>query len=233
MVIGIEHLPEGRTENALGIKDGQAKGISVNNLVRIIIYANFAADTANNNEAREQAFLDHIEVLCKTTEGYVHILMGLGKDIYGNTIMTVKLEPIDCLIREGLIFTGVKFNASLIYNQFSVFNQVLTDILTGIHTVATGDGDVGIHVHTAFPMGAVQNPICEATGEAAAKTDDDTLLLGLFGKVGGKGCFTGAGDTKIDVEHQGMLGITDIMKHGIQNIKNQNINQCHIIINSF
>ena len=107
MVIGIEQLPERRAENTTGINDRQTKRISVNNLVGGFVNTDFAANTADNDEKRENRPTDYIEVLSQTAEGNVHIFMGLREYINRHAIMTVELEPVNSSFRERFIFTGI------------------------------------------------------------------------------------------------------------------------------
>ena len=199
MVISIEHLPEGRAKNALGIQNGNTEGISVHNLVGIVVNADFAADTLDNNKPGQDAFLDHKKVLGKAAKSYIHILMGLGKHIHGNAVMTVELEEINSVDREGFILTGIELHAGLINNEFCVFNKILAQILPGIHPISTGNGDIGIDTNGTLPVLAVYNPVCKTAGKTAAEADHNTLTLGLFGEVGGKGSLAGAGNTEVNI----------------------------------
>ena len=142
MVIGIKHLPQGRAEDAAGAEDRRVKGIGINNLVCGIINSNFAANTADNDETGNQRFFDNIEVLGKAAQGHIHILMRLREHINRHTIMTVELEPIDSRFGKGFILAGVEFHASFVDDKFTVLNEIIADILTGIDFIATLDRDI-------------------------------------------------------------------------------------------
>ncbi|PWL75892.1 MAG: hypothetical protein DBY24_10410 [Prevotellaceae bacterium] len=168
MVIGIKHLPEGRAEDTLGIQDGNAEGVSVHNLVGIVINTHFTTDTLDHDEPGKDTLLDHIEILGKAAEGHVHIFMGLTEHIHGNAVMAVELEEVNSISREGLILTGIKLHASLVDNKLPVLYQILAQVLPCIHTISTGNGDIGINTNGAFPVLAAHNPICKAAGKTAA-----------------------------------------------------------------
>ena len=198
MVIRIEHLPKGRAEDMLGVQDGDTKGVGIYNLVGIIVNADFAADALDNDEPRENTFLDNIKVLSKATQGYIHIFMRLAENIHRNTIMTVKLKEVNSIGGEGFILTGIELHAGLINDEFPVLDEILAQIFPGIHLIGAGNGNIGINTDGAFPVFTIYNPVGKTAGKTAAEADHNALTLSLFSKISGKSSLAGAGHAKID-----------------------------------
>ena len=105
--------------------------------------ADTAANTFRGDEERNERFSDHVEVLSKAAQGYVHVLKGLGKHVHGNAVVTVILEKLDCGLREGFIVAAVELYASFIYNHLTILYHVYAYILTGVQAEGSGNGDVG------------------------------------------------------------------------------------------
>ena len=199
MLVCIEHPPERRAKDALGIKDRHAKGISVADLMGIIIDTNFPADELDTNEPGDKGTLDHIKMLCQAAESDVHILIGLGKHVHGNTTMPVILEPLDSIHGERLVLAGIKIYTSFINDELAVIDRHFAYVLLTIHLIGALDGHVGKDTDRTFPMLTIYDPIRKTAGEPAAEADHNTLTLGLFGKVGGKGSLAGAGNAEVNI----------------------------------
>lgn len=223
MVIGIKHLPERGAEDTASMEDGEAERVGVNDLVGSFVNTDFTANTANDNKVRDKGFFDYIKILSETAEGYVHILMRLREHVYGHAIMAMEFKPVDSSFRERLVLTGIELNTGLIDNELTVFHHIDADIVSGINTVAAVNRDIGPYIHAALPVFTVQNPVGEAVGPAATGFNDDAFFLGLFGKIGSKGGFTGAGDAEIDIEHERVLGVIGILESVIQQDENKEV----------
>ena len=61
-------------------------------------------------------------------------------------------------------------------------------------------------------MFAVEDTGSEGVGETLAEFNDDAFFLGMFGEVGGKGSFTRAGDTKVNIQVERVFGVIDILE---------------------
>ena len=114
MFVGVEQLPEGRTEDAFGVDDGETEVVGIHNLVGVFVDADFAANTANADKIGNEGFFDHEEVLGKTAQGYIHILMGLAEYIHGHAVVAVVFKPLDGVLREVFIVAGVEVYASFV-----------------------------------------------------------------------------------------------------------------------
>lgn len=207
VLVCIEHPSERRAKDALGIKYGHAKGISVTDLMGVIIDTNFPADKLDTDEPGDKGTLDHIKMLCQAAEGDVHILIGLGKHVHGNTAMPVILEPLDSIHGERLVLAGIKIYTSLINDKLAVIDRHFAYVRLAIHPIGALDGHVGKDTDRTFPMLTIYDPIRKTAGEPAAQTDHDALTLRPPGQVGSEGGLAGAGHTEIDIELEGMLGI--------------------------
>ena len=217
MVVGVEHLPEGRAEDTLSVEDRHTEGISITDLVGIVVYTDLPADQLDTDEPGNQGALDHIEMLGKTAKGNVHILIRLGKNIHRHTTMTVILEPLNGIHGKGFILTAVKVNTGLVNDQLAIINGVFTDIMFTIYLIGTFDRDIGENTNRALPMGTGQNPGRQAARETTTQADHNTFMLRPTGKIGGKGSFTGARNAKIHIELERMPRVIGTLKTAPKN----------------
>ena len=79
-----------------------------------IVDTDTAANTLRDYEERNERFSDHVEILSKAAQSYVHVLKRLGKHVHGHAVMTVVLEKLDCGLRESFIVTAVELHASFL-----------------------------------------------------------------------------------------------------------------------
>jgi len=203
-VIRVKQFPERRTEDPLCVKNWKTESISVTKLVGLFINTDTAADAFSDDEERKEGFSDHIKVLSEAAKSDVHILKGLGKHIYRDAIMTVILKELDSCLRESLIVAAVELDTSFVDDHLAVLYHMDADILPGIQTEGTGNGNVGPDRILSFPIAAVQNPVSEAAGESAAEADNDRFFPGLFGEIGGISSLAGAGDAKVYIQLEGV-----------------------------
>ena len=207
-VIGIEHLPERRTEYPFTIQDGETEIILVDDLMGYVINTDFALDTLDHDEHRQQRFTDNIEVLGKAAKGNVHIVKGLREHINRDTIVTMIFEPLDSRFRKGFIVPVVEFDTGLINDHLAVLYHENTNVSFSIEGEGAIDRNIGPDRIGTFPVLPAQNPPGIPAGETLTQLDHKTLFLGLAGKIGRKGSFTGAGDPEIDIQLQRVLGVS-------------------------
>lgn len=207
-IIAIEHTPQRGAEYPFCIQDRETERVGIHKLVGHLIYSDLTANAPGDNKPGNEGAADNKEVLGQAAEGYVHILKGLGEHIDGNAIVTVIFKKLDSGFRERFIVSVIELYASLIYNEFAVLDEMYAQVLLSTDTESAGDGDIGPDGIGAFPVLAVQYPVSETTGKAAAEPQDLRFPLGLPGQIGSIGGLAGAGDTEIDVELEPMFWMT-------------------------
>ena len=178
----------------------------------LIINADTAADTFRDDEKGKHRLFDHIKVLSKAAEGYVHVLEGLRKHVHRYAVMTMILKKLNGGLREGFIIAAVKLHSGLVYNHFAVLYHMYADVLSSVETEGPDNGDVGPDGIGPFPVVAAENPVSKAAGEASAESDHNGFLTGLFREVGGIGGLAGAGDAKINIQLERMLWMADVVQ---------------------
>ena len=116
--------------------------------------------------------------------------------------MTVVFIEIDGLLGEGFIIAVVILNTGLVYDDLGVFYHKVANIHFRVQPVRAGNRDIAIDIYPAFQILAIEDHFCKCIFIPAAKADKGVLVEGPFCQVSGEGSFAGAGNAKIDVQHE-------------------------------
>ena len=86
--------------------------------MRIIIYINTFIDTARESKGTNFAHIP--QLISQTTNGNIHILPRLRKEINITAGMTMQLKPLNSILRENFILTVVVLDTSFIDTNITV-----------------------------------------------------------------------------------------------------------------
>lgn len=223
MTIRVKCPPERRTKDPLCTDDGKSEVILVGNLVGLIIYANLTTDTAAADAKWDCRLANDVIVLSKTAERYIHILEALAEYIHACTVVTVVLIEVHRRLREGLEVTVIVLYAGFVDDDFRVLDIVYAYVRLSVQFVSASDRNIAIYVDAAFKILRAEHKPGKGVIVTFAQLNDKRLLKRLAREPCGHSGFTGAGDTKIDVEDMGMLVNTkDIEEHNGQDQEKQN-----------
>ena len=108
----------------------------------MFVHADLAPYPPGYHAERDQGAADHVKVLRQPPQGYVHILVALGKDIHRRFVVAVVFVEVNCLLGEGLIIPVIVLYPRFVYDDFGVLYHEVSDILFGVQLVGPGNGDV-------------------------------------------------------------------------------------------